>query len=62
VWTCTLRDGVTFHNGATLDASDVVLSMAAQWDARSPLHVGRTATFGYWPSLIGGDYLNAPPQ
>ncbi len=36
VWTCTLRDGVTFHNGATLDASDVVLSFAAQWDAIEP--------------------------
>ncbi len=61
VWTCTLRDGVTFHNGATLDASDVVVSFAAQWDARSPLHVGRTGVFEYWPALIGGDFLNAPP-
>jgi ABC-type transport system substrate-binding protein len=25
-WTCTLRDGVSFHDGATLDANDVVLS------------------------------------
>ena len=49
VWTCTLRDGVTFHDGSTLDASDVIVSFAAQWDARSPLHVGRTAAFEYWP-------------
>ena len=27
-WTCTLRQGVTFHDGATLDANDVVLSYA----------------------------------
>ena len=60
VWTCTLRDGVTFHDGATLDASDVVLSFAAQWDAISPLHVGRTATFEYWSSLIGQGFLNPP--
>ncbi len=58
VWTCTLRDGVTFHDGSTLDASDVVVSMAAQWDALSPLHVGRTATFEYWPALLGGGFLN----
>ncbi len=60
VWTCTLRDGVTFHDGATLDASDVVVSFAAQWDALSPQHVGRTATFEYWSSLIGQGFLNPP--
>jgi peptide/nickel transport system substrate-binding protein len=57
-WTCTLNDGVTFHNGATLDASDVVVSYAAQWDALSPLHVGRTGAFEYWPALLGGGFLN----
>ena len=57
-WTCTLRDGVTFHDGSTLDASDVVLSYAAQWDAISPLHVGRTGPFEYWPALLGGGFLN----
>jgi ABC-type transport system substrate-binding protein len=60
VWTCTLRDGVTFHNGETFDASDVIVSFAAQWDALSPQHVGRTASFEYWPALIGGGYLNPP--
>jgi ABC-type transport system substrate-binding protein len=59
-WTCTLRDGVTFHDGSTLNASDVVLSMAAQWDAISPLHVGRTAAFEYWPATVGGGFLNPP--
>ena len=62
VWTCTLREGVTFHDGSTLDASDVIVSFAAQWDVASPLHVGRTATFEYWPSLIGGGYLNPPAE
>ncbi len=60
VWTCTLRDGVTFHDGSTFDASDVILSYAAQWDALSPLHVGRTGSFEYWPALVGGGYLNPP--
>jgi ABC-type transport system substrate-binding protein len=59
-WTCSLRDGVTFHDGSTLDASDVVLSYAAQWDALSPLHVGRSGAFEYWPATVGGGFLNPP--
>lgn len=60
IWTCTLEQGVTFHDGSTFEASDVVVSFAAQWDALSPQHVGRTASFEYWPALIGGGYLNPP--
>ncbi|HQY91594.1 ABC transporter substrate-binding protein [Caldilinea sp.] len=58
-WTFTLRDGVTFHNGATLDANDVVLSYAVQWDASHPLHVGNSGQFSYFSSLFNG-LLNAP--
>lgn len=58
-WTFTLRDGVQFHNGATLDANDVVLSYAVQWDASHPLHVGRDGNFSYFSSLFNG-LLNAP--
>ena len=60
VWTCTLRDGVKFHDGADLDANDVVLSYAVQWDAANPLHVGRSGAFDYFPGLFGG-FLNPPP-
>jgi ABC-type transport system substrate-binding protein len=60
VWTCTLRDGVTFHDGAELDANDVVLSYAVQWDADHELHVGRSGAFEYFPGLFGG-FLNPPP-
>ena len=59
-WTCTLREGVTFHDGATLDANDVVLSYAVQWDAAHPLHLGRDGSLTYFPSLFGG-FLNPPP-
>jgi ABC-type transport system substrate-binding protein len=59
-WTCTLRDGVKFHDGADLDANDVVLSYAAQWDAEHELHVGRSGAFEYFPGLWGG-FLNPPP-
>lgn len=57
-WTCVLEESVKFHNEATLEASDVLLSYAAQWDAISPLHVGRTGAFEYWGALVGGGFLN----
>ena len=58
-WTCTLRSGVTFHDGATLDAGDVVTTYAVQWDAEHALHKGRDNSFSYFPGLFGG-FLNAP--
>lgn len=58
-WTFKLREGVTFHNGDTLDANDVVLSWVVQWDASHPLHVGNSGQFEYWGSLFGG-FINAP--
>lgn len=45
VYTVTLRKGVRFSNGATLDANDVVASFAAQWDYRNPNHKGNTGVF-----------------
>jgi ABC-type transport system substrate-binding protein len=53
VWTCTLRQGVTFHNGAGFDANDVVESYALQWDPNNPLHVGRTGDWEYWGAFWG---------
>jgi ABC-type transport system substrate-binding protein len=59
VWTCALRTGVTFHDGSTFDANDVVVSWEAGIDARSPLHVGNTGAFEYysylWNGLIGAE-------
>jgi ABC-type transport system substrate-binding protein len=60
-WTFHLRQGVTFHDGSTLDANDVVTSYAVQWDASHPLHKGNTGAFEYWTYLFG-TFLNAPPQ
>jgi ABC-type transport system substrate-binding protein len=58
-YTFVLRDGVTFHNGATLDANDVVASYKSQWDTTDPNHKGRTGTFEYFGAFFG-KFLNAP--
>jgi peptide/nickel transport system substrate-binding protein len=60
-WTFTLREGVTFHDGTSLDAGDVVESYRVQWDAADPLHVGRDGLFTYFEALMGG-FLNPPPE
>jgi peptide/nickel transport system substrate-binding protein len=59
VWTCTLREGVRYHDGATLDANDVVLSYAVRWDAANPLHRGREGTFQGFTDRFGG-FLHPP--
>ncbi|MFN8448755.1 MAG: ABC transporter substrate-binding protein [Anaerolineae bacterium] len=58
-WTFHLREGVTFHDGSALDANDVVMTYAVQWDAANPLHVGRSGAFDYYSALFGG-FLNPP--
>lgn len=59
-WTCTLKQGVKFHDGSDFDANDVVVTFTAGLDAESELHVGNSGAFDYyaylWDSLI-----NPPP-
>ena len=50
---CALRSSVRFHNGARLDAGDVLDSFAAAWDCAHPLHVGRTGDFRGWSWIMG---------
>ena len=61
VWTCTLREGIKFHDGAALDANDVVDTYALQWDLDHALHIGRTGSFEYFAGFFG-QYLNVPPE
>lgn len=58
-WTFYLRPGISFHDGSALDANDVVMSYAVQWDAAHPLHVGRDGSFTYFAALFDG-FLNPP--
>jgi len=60
-WVFHLREGVKFHDGSTLDANDVVMSYAVQWDVSHPLHVGRNGSFTYFPGLFDG-FLNEPSE
>jgi ABC-type transport system substrate-binding protein len=50
---------VRFHDGSTLDASDVVSSYAVQWDAEHPLHRGDDGSFATFASRFGG-FLDPP--
>jgi ABC-type transport system substrate-binding protein len=59
VFTCTLREGVKFHNGFTLDASDVVRSWDASMNAASEYHLGNTGAFQY-PANLFDALMNAP--
>jgi ABC-type transport system substrate-binding protein len=59
-WTFHLRHGVKFHNGASLDANDVVASYSALWDTKDPNHKGDSGSFEYLTGFFG-QFLNPPP-
>jgi peptide/nickel transport system substrate-binding protein len=62
-WTCTLKKGVVFSNGATFDANDVVASYSIGLDYNNPLRVGNSGSFQYFKDLLLQSplALNEPP-
>ena len=50
VWNCKIREGVRFHNGSRLDATDVVDSFAVQWDCANPWR-NTKSTYSYFAFL-----------
>jgi ABC-type transport system substrate-binding protein len=62
VWTCTLRKGVKFSNGASLDANDVVASLSIGLDYKDPLRKGNSGAFQYFKDLLlqSAKALNEP--
>jgi ABC-type transport system substrate-binding protein len=61
VWTCTLREGVLFHDGTTFDANDVVFSFSVGIDAANPYHIGNTGSWEYY-STLWDSLINKPAE
>jgi ABC-type transport system substrate-binding protein len=59
-YVCTLREGVTFHDGTTFDANDVIATFSANLDVENPNHAGNTGVYEYYDYLWG--LINKPPS
>lgn len=53
VWTCTLRQGVKFHDGSDFTSADVVATFNMGLNIASPTHVGNTGVWEYYDYLWG---------
>jgi ABC-type transport system substrate-binding protein len=62
VWTCTLKQGIKFSNGADFDANDVVASFASGLDYNYPLRKGNTGSYQYFKDFFGPKVMNQPAE
>jgi ABC-type transport system substrate-binding protein len=53
VWTCTLRQGVKFHDGSDFDSEDVLATFDMGLNIGSPNHKGNTNLWSYYDTLWG---------
>jgi len=54
-WTCAVRGDVTFDDGTTLDAGDVLASIVASWDGSAAFRrAAPDGAFATWDRLFGG--------
>lgn len=53
VWTCTLRQGVKFHDGSDFTSADVVATFNMGLNIASPTHAGNTGVWEYYDYLWG---------
>jgi len=53
VWTCTLRQGVKFHDGSDFDSADVVATYNMGLNIGAPTHKGNTNLWDYYSYLWG---------
>ena len=60
-WTFSLRYNAKFSNGKPVDATDVVTSLSAMWDASSPNHTGNRGEFQYFKQFFG-NFINLPEE
>jgi len=61
-WTCTLKKGIKFSNGAAFGADDVVATYARAFDVSNPNHKGDTGVFQYYKDFFGPTALNEPKK
>ncbi|HEY0071679.1 MAG TPA: ABC transporter substrate-binding protein, partial [Chloroflexia bacterium] len=59
-WTVKIKPNAKFSDGSQVTAQDVIATYAVQWDAKNPLHKGRSGLFDYWTFLFT-QFLNPPP-
>jgi ABC-type transport system substrate-binding protein len=54
IWTFTLRQGITFHDGTLVNADAVLYNLERMWDPNHPSRAGSRQSFAYWTYFFEG--------